>query len=297
MSTNNKFTVPEFIELLICSVLGGLLAGGLMVYLYIQSKKYGCMGRTQVQKEADGEWVLDITPRQRVSIPIQDPPNEERFSALTRNLSFSVRAATGTSHDDRRRDSIIHDDIRSWAPVPTTPDSQNHQYFLPNGSSRHSRSAHSTPPSTPREMRMRGIVGNSGSNLELLSRTTTTVSTLPPYDTLSLGPPRYPTSGTSFSDVLTGPETTDPVDPLPQLPRQQQGPYENFRIAIARRTLLGSISASTTLLWNLMALKVRNLRPIIPQRILYRLLRLQGDDSLAKFSKDRTNDILVPMID
>lgn len=234
---NNKFTVPEFIELLVCAVLAGLLAGGLVAYICLRrgncrrQRRHGVGRPPGRQGEVEKSPVLDIgvLPRQRVSIPIQDPPPPgECLSPLTRDMTFSSRAEASTSHDSRYHNSDCQD-------IPTTPYVSSIPDTVPDSWSVPVQG----PPPLPQPDRSTSL-GNSswgkmgvednrndGSTAEVpLSRATTTsqVSTLPPYDTLSSGPPRYPTSSErsylTNSPPLEADQYIDSTYSLPPLPRK-----------------------------------------------------------------------------
>ncbi|KAJ3558706.1 hypothetical protein NP233_g11456 [Leucocoprinus birnbaumii] len=262
---DGSFTVSEFIELLIASILAGLLTGCLLIYIYrrYQRRRAHSLRR---QEDFDGETkahqgksppssnnahldlgsVIDIHSRtqrsqhrQTPSIPIQPPPAEEDPSSYAADdLAVEMTAnnhwaEAGSSRVGRLETDVLHDNPRTpgqsqMVSFPSTPSTLEHQLNT-HASSGSTSARHSRFPS---HTRLRGSghgsqggnstssVGQSSADLAL-SRTTTNVSTLPAYDTLSNAPPRYPSSlRTSIShSVILDQPSPGFIPPLPETPR------------------------------------------------------------------------------
>ncbi len=102
-------TVFEFIGLLACSVLGGLLTGVCLVYMFLQCEKYRLhRARQNGEGDGDGDWVID-TSRQRSSpsLPIQDPPFGDTTPPSTCYSSLSFQEWR-LYQNDRTQNLVVH---------------------------------------------------------------------------------------------------------------------------------------------------------------------------------------------
>ncbi|KXN91816.1 hypothetical protein AN958_11966 [Leucoagaricus sp. SymC.cos] len=199
---DHGFTVPELVELVVSSALAGFLVGVLLVYLYLQHEKRKLRDRNYNDERKpiegdlnEGDCVIDIRvipTRQTPTIPIQSPPLEENSSPLNDDAAASAHAEAGSSHDGRFSDTPTpySGSVASFPAAIGRPTLRVlSQTARPERSGRRGLSGYSRADGTgsPRDDR-----GPQSSTAELpLSRTTTNVSTLPAYDTLSSGPPRY----------------------------------------------------------------------------------------------------------
>lgn len=235
MSTNDGFTVPEFIELLMSSALGGLLTGGLVICVYVRYRKRKRLSRYDTEQKTHENQVIDIRPitrRQRVSIPIQDPPPEEIFSSMpTSSPVPSLRTLGDLSHDDRMDQSVQS----ASAPLPpstlyTDPPTtsgrgplQNYSYIIRSSRPSHSVRAASHGNSSCRMGIRDDRTGNLTTAESSLSRTTTNSSTLPSYDNLSSAPPRYPSTSSGSYSPLGADQSLNGYPPVPKLQPKDYG--------------------------------------------------------------------------
>lgn len=247
------FTVQEFVEILAASVLAGLLVGSLLIYLYLLCRnrrsirrhyfKDGTKRRHSSHHNGDDQnSVIDIHPvngrRQTPTLPIQLPPVEDpSFSDdVLQDLPASLWAEAGSSHVGRPISDSLHEfqtpksQLASFPSVATISSTDNQTNYLSprafsTGNSRHSRHSHFAAGKNNSYGEKDASASDPGSPVHStadvsLSRTTTNVSTLPPYDGLSSGPPRYPSSLRTSNSASLAPDQASPglVPPLPDRP-------------------------------------------------------------------------------
>lgn len=105
MSGNSGVTTFEFIGLLACSILGGLLTGVFLVWIFLRYEKH-CVrragrGRQNRENDTEGDSVISIK-RESDFLPIQEPPPSSCHSSL----SFHEWRH---SHNDRFQNSTFRD--------------------------------------------------------------------------------------------------------------------------------------------------------------------------------------------
>jgi hypothetical protein len=124
--TDTGFTIPEFIELLVSSLLGGAITGTILVFLYFRFRKRKSRRQQLYDEERqqngaeennifstcqDSDRIIVIhaqmmKSRQTPSIPIQDPPDEENSAFWNGGSNDGVRNEEGIVHHDCVEDGV-----------------------------------------------------------------------------------------------------------------------------------------------------------------------------------------------
>ena len=194
------FTVPEFVELLVASVLAGLMAGILLTYIHDRCLRRCCLRAQDFEDEAKAHQnvhsssgdasMIDIR-QQTPTIPIQTPPPDECAMFPDHVIPRVEAGYSSTGHQ------IPHRTLGSqpFTIIPTIDHPSPQAFFIQN--TRHPNH-NSLTSARINDQEKKGISSyhdrglRNATSADLSSRTTTTTISTMPHSVRASGSPRYP---------------------------------------------------------------------------------------------------------